>query len=518
METTTIEDLTPRQIVTELDKFIVGQAKAKRAVAVALRNRYRRARLSEDLREEIIPKNILMIGPTGVGKTEIARRLAKLARAPFLKVEATKFTEVGYVGRDVDSMVRDLIQISLRLVEAEMMEAVQDRADEIAVDRIVEILQPRRSKVAQAASTVAQGAQDQWADFQKQMEQLFGPGSAARIPNPMPTGGETPGAAKEATPTENHENSEYEKKRGEQEERVRQRLREQVASGARDNDEIEVEVEEAGSSISVLPMMGGPNQGNMEEMGQELQTLFGQLGNKRTKKRRVTIDEARTLFRAEAARGLIDQDAVQREAVKRAEEGGIIFLDEIDKVAGRGGRGGEGSGPDVSREGVQRDLLPIIEGSTVQTKYGPVRTNHVLFIAAGAFHVSKPSDLIPELQGRLPIRVELDSLNDDDFRRILTEPKNALTRQYQELLATEGLTITFTDDAIHELARIAVEVNTRTENIGARRLHTVMERLLEELSFDAPDTTEKSVTIDAAFVRERLNEVSQDEDLSRYIL
>ena len=510
-----IEDLTPRQIVAELDKFIVGQGKAKRAVAVALRNRYRRARLSEDLRDEVIPKNILMIGPTGVGKTEIARRLAKIARAPFLKVEATKFTEVGYVGRDVDSMVRDLVQTSLRLVEAEMMDRVRDRAEAMAVDRIVEILVPRRSRVAESAQQAARSVQDQMAEFQQQMSRLFGgytptPATPGTVPNamPRPAGGAAPAGA---TPPE-HEESE--KRRQEQEDRVREQVRQQVASGVRDGEEVEIEVEESGG-VSI-PLFGGPGgPGGMEEMGQEISNLFGQMVPKKKKKRRASIKEAKQLLTAEIARGLIDQDAVQREAVERAEEGGIIFLDELDKVAGRGNSGG----PDVSREGVQRDLLPIIEGSTVQTKYGPVRTNHVLFIAAGAFHVARPSDLIPELQGRLPIRVELESLSEGDFARILTEPDNALTKQYAALLATEGVGITFTDDGVRELARIAVDVNTRTENIGARRLHTLMERLLEDLSFDAPDVVQEAVTtVDAAFVRDRLNEIAKDDDLSRYIL
>jgi ATP-dependent HslUV protease ATP-binding subunit HslU len=516
-----VEELTPRQIVAELDKFIVGQEKAKRAVAIALRNRYRRRMLPDDLRDEVIPKNILMIGPTGVGKTEIARRLAKLARAPFLKIEATKFTEVGYVGRDVDSMVRDLVQVAVRLVEAEMTEAVRDRADAVALDRIVDILQPRRGAAAPRPGGTPPGASaglpHQLAEFQQQMGKLLGfpvPAEGAGGAGPTLGGG---GAAGNVGPeAAANGGEEYARRRAEQEERIRERLREQVASGARDADEIEIDVEEGGGS----PFLQVFSPGGMEEMGMsDLQGMLGQMLPKRRKTRRVTIREARALLAQEAARSLIDQDALTREAVERTEQGGIIFLDELDKIAARGGASGQsGGGPDVSREGVQRDLLPIIEGSTVQTKQGPVRTNHILFIAAGAFHVSKPSDLIPELQGRLPIRVELDSLSEEDFRRILTEPRNALTRQYAALLGTEGVQLDWAEDAAAELARVAVEVNTRTENIGARRLHTILERLLEDLSFEAPDVADKRVTIDAAFVRERLQDVAKDEDLSRYIL
>ncbi len=503
-----IEELTPRQIVAELDRYIVGQAKAKRAVAVALRNRHRRRMLPEEMRDEVIPKNILMIGPTGVGKTEIARRLAKLARAPFLKIEATKFTEVGYVGRDVDSMIRDLVQIAVRLVEAEMTEAVKERADEIALDRIVDILQPRRDR----PKTQNMPMGDQFAQFQQQMGRLFGLGENAPVNAP---GGTSSGTSSSSGSDGDSGDAEYERRRAEQETRIRERLREQVRSGARDDEEIEIDVEEG----SGAPFMQLFSPGGMEEMGMDMQGMLGQMLPKRRRSRRVRIGEARRILGQEAARSLIDQEAVGREAVERAEQGGIVFLDELDKITGRGGSSqGSGGGPDVSREGVQRDLLPIIEGSTVQTKYGPVRTNHILFVAAGAFHVARPSDLIPELQGRLPIRVELDALGEGDFRRILTEPKNALTHQYAALLGTEGVDVRFADDGVEEIARIAVDVNSRTENIGARRLHTVMERLLEEISFDAPDEVQGQITVDAAFVRERLSDVVNDEDLSRYIL
>jgi len=492
-----MEDMTPREIVAELDKYIVGQQAAKRAVAIALRNRYRRRRLADDLRDEVIPKNILMIGPTGVGKTEIARRLATLARAPFVKVEATKFTEVGYVGRDVDSMVRDLVQAALRIVEREKLDEVRAQAAEQAVDRIVDLLQPRREAKPSRMRIPKPGSGEN--PFEA-LQQLFASGGQAPTPEP-------PEHEPDETGDENA------RRRGEQETRVRDRLRAQIASGVKDADMVEVEVEETGPA----PFMQVLSPQGMEDGGMDMQGLFGSMMPKKRKKRSMTIAEAREHYTGEEARALIDQDALTREAVVRAEQSGIIFVDEMDKIAGRGGNGG-GSGPDISREGVQRDILPIIEGSTVQTKYGPVKTDFVLFIAAGAFHLSKPSDLIPELQGRLPIRVELENLTRQDFERILTEPRNALIKQYVALLATEGLTVEFTDDAVSEIARLAADVNAQMENIGARRLHTLLERLLDDLSFDAPDLEEKSKRIDGAYVREKLDDIVKDEDLSRYIL
>lgn len=459
-----IEDLTPREIVAELDKYIIGQGAAKRAVAVALRNRFRRQSLSPEVAEEIIPKNILMIGPTGVGKTEIARRIAQLARAPFVKVEATKFTEVGYVGRDVDSIVRDLVNVALRLVEAEKVAEVEAPARARALERITEMLvDPYRS-----------GADS---PIQRAME-----GFGVESPG---TQGDTEAWA-----------------------RRYKRVKDQVESGERDGEFVEIEVDDQSSPFFQVFSPQG-----MEEMGIDLP--IGPPGMRTRTTRRVTIAEAKEILTAEEAGKLIDKASVRAEAVARAEQTGIVFVDELDKIAGREG----GSGPDVSREGVQRDLLPLIEGSTVVTRHGPVKTDHVLFIGAGAFHVSKPSDLIPELQGRLPIRVELEPLVEGDLRRILSEPKNALTKQYSDLLTAEEVDLEFTDDALHEIARMANEVNQKAENIGARRLHTVMEKLLEDVLFDAPDNLDsKEIVIDGEYVRARLAQLVRDEDLTKYIL
>ncbi|WP_054028994.1 ATP-dependent protease ATPase subunit HslU [Bacillus sp. FJAT-28004] len=461
--------LTPRQIVAELDKYIVGQKPAKRSVAIALRNRYRRSLLDETLRDEIVPKNILMIGPTGVGKTEIARRLAKLVKAPFVKLEATKFTEVGYVGRDVESMVRDLVETAIRMVKTEKTEKVKDRAEKLANDRIVSLLAPSTTK-----------AKSQKNPF----EMLFG----------------------------NQQQSEEQKEEPEVENALfqkRSQIKEQLASGKLENEIIEIEVED--SSPNMMDMLSGQGP---EGMGMNMQELFGQLMPKKPKKRKLPVKEARKVLTQEEANKIIDMDDVITESITRAEQSGIIFIDEIDKIASPS----RGSGPDVSREGVQRDILPIVEGSTVMTKYGPVKTDYVLFIAAGAFHVAKPSDLIPELQGRFPIRVELTSLSLDDFVSILKEPKNALTKQYSALLETEGIQIEFTDEAIRELASIAADVNRNTENIGARRLHTILEKLLEDLSFEAPELSLEKMTITPEYVREKLGSIAQNRDLSQYIL
>ncbi|OMD97230.1 ATP-dependent protease ATPase subunit HslU [Paenibacillus odorifer] len=463
------QSLTPRQIVAELDKYIVGQKQAKKSVAVALRNRYRRSLLAEELRDEVVPKNILMIGPTGVGKTEIARRLAKLVNAPFIKVEATKFTEVGYVGRDVESMVRDLVETSIRMVKLERTEKVKDRAEELANERIVSILVPSSSKNKSQKNP---------------FEMIFGGNSAQED-------------SKEDT---EQDGSLSERRRG---------VRFKLLAGQLEDDIIEIDVED--TAPTMLDMFAG--QGN-DQMGMNMQEMFGSLLPKRTKKRKLPIREARKVLIQDEAAKLIDMDDVIQESVTRAEQSGIIFIDEIDKVASQG----KGSGPDVSREGVQRDILPIVEGSTIMTKYGPVKTDYVLFMAAGAFHIAKPSDLIPELQGRFPIRVELSSLTLEDFVSILTEPENALTKQYVNLLKTENLEVEFQKDAIHEIAKIAASVNQNMENIGARRLHTILEKLLEDLSFEAPELTLEKMFITPEYVREKLASIAQDRDLSQYIL
>ncbi len=473
-------ELTPRQIVAELDRYIVGQAKAKRAVAIAMRNRYRRERLTDDMREEVVPKNILMIGPTGVGKTEIARRLATLAGAPFVKVEATKYTEVGYVGRDVESMVRDLVEAAIRIVREERRGEVREAADAAAIERVIDLLHPetRPPSPPPAANPFAQT-----------LGSIFGNMPQA-TPQPAPA---TPAAATRA----DHKD-------------VRERARADVLRGFYDVRLVDIDVEEA----QQLPigMMGGGMDPSMNGGADVGEMLGGLLPKKRVRKR-VTVVEARRIFAEEEASKLVDADAVKREALRRASENGIIFIDEIDKVAGGENR----RGADVSREGVQRDILPIVEGSTVTTKHGSIATDHVLFIAAGAFHMSKPSDLIPELQGRFPIRVELDSLSVDDFRTILTQPKNALTQQYKALLAVEGVELEFTEDGIEQLASYAMRVNEQTENIGARRLHTVLERLLEDVSYAAPEEG-GGVRVDAAYVREKLSAIVDSADLSTYIL
>ena len=472
-------DLTPRQIVANLDRYIVGQERAKRCVAIALRNRYRRQCLPESLQEDIVPKNILMIGPTGVGKTLIARRLAKLVSAPFVKVEATKFTEVGYVGRDVDSMVRDLVETAIRMIRVEKTATVSEEADRAALARLVDLLAPLPTR-----------PQAQRNPFQA----LFGPGPSE--PEPDLAQDET------SRTVEADRLSEARLRRAE--------MRKRLQAGELDNEMVEIEV-----SDRVPPMVEVFSGAGNEEMGINLQDMLGGLMPKKTKKRKLTVREARRVLAAEEAGKLIDKEDITAEACRRAEQSGIIFIDELDKIAGRERAG---AGPDVSREGVQRDLLPIVEGSTVMTKYGPVKTDHMLFIAAGAFHSAKPSDLIPELQGRFPIRVELDPLTREDFHRILTEPQDAVTKQYKALLSADGVGIEFAEDAIGAIAALAQEVNEQTEDIGARRLHTIMERLLEDLSFEAPETRQERVVIDAEYVKSKLSDITRDRDLSRFVL
>ncbi|MGA2687976.1 MAG: ATP-dependent protease ATPase subunit HslU [Candidatus Korobacteraceae bacterium] len=462
-----LDELTPREIVRELDKYVVGQNQAKRAVAIALRNRMRRQKLSAELAEEVIPKNIIMIGPTGVGKTEIARRLAKLANSPFMKVEASKFTEVGYVGRDVESMIRDLVEIAIDMVREEKLEDVADKAEMNAEERLLDLLLP--SMPAQVPPPKPNPDQQQ---------------IGFNLPSEPLLAGE-PGS------------------------RTREKLRQQLREGKLDERIVELDVRE--KSMPAFEIIS--NQG-VEEMDVNIKDMLPNIFGQRTKKRKMNVSEAFEYLIQEEEQRLVDMDQVTRIAVERVENSGIIFLDEIDKIAGREG----GHGPDISREGVQRDILPIVEGTTVNTRYGMVRTDHILFIAAGAFHVSKPSDMIPELQGRFPIRVELKSLTVEDFIRILKEPKNALAKQYTALLETEGIKLVLTDDALEEVARFAAQVNESSENIGARRLHTIMEKMLEDVSFAGPDLKKKTVKVDAAYVRKQLADIVKDQDLSRYIL
>lgn len=461
-------EYTPKQIVAELDKYIIGQHSAKKAVAVALRNRYRRNLLPPEMRDEIMPKNIIMIGPTGVGKTEIARRLAKLINAPFIKVEATKYTEVGYVGRDVESMVRDLVEVAIRMVKNQKMMEVEDKAKQLAQERILDALVPSPRKKG---------------GIKNPLESFFG--------------------VQDADEDEEGDGSSKDLREG------RLRIKEMLEAGQLEDKYIEIEVQDTS-----MPGMGIFSTMGMDDITINIQDIFGNLFPKKTKRKRVTVKEARRIFEQEEAQKLIDMDQVTEEALTKAEQEGIIFIDELDKIAGREG----GVGPDVSREGVQRDILPIVEGCTVMTKYGPVKTDYMLFIAAGAFHVAKVSDLIPELQGRFPVLVHLDSLSQQDFKQILTQPQNALIKQYKALMAADNIDLEFTDDAIDEIARIAYIINENNENIGARRLHTVMERLLEDISYEMPVGDDGKIVVDKAYVQAVLKETVEDKDISRYIL
>ncbi len=480
-----MDELTPKEIVQELDKYIIGQDDAKKSVAIALRNRYRRMNIKSDIKDEVIPKNILMIGPTGVGKTEIARRLARLAKAPFLKVEVSKFTEVGYVGRDVESMVRDLLETGIRMVKEEKMEEVKDKAQILAEERLLDILLPGTKQSDQRGVELG-SIFDQDAENEKAITSQKDEDS-------------------DNLPQNKDESDSISQRQKKRRERFRQRLRD----GFFDDKMVEIEVEANNQRMLEIFSSSG-----MEEMGVNMEDLFGNIFPSKTKKRKVTVANAKEILQEKEAARLIDMDEVTSEAIDKVEQEGIIFLDEIDKIAGRE----SDSGPEVSREGVQRDILPIVEGSTIMTKHGSVATDHILFIAAGAFHVSSPSDLIPELQGRFPIRVELNSLSKNDFSLILRQPENALTKQYQALLATENLTIEFADSGIEAIASYAARINDDTENIGARRLHTIMEKVLEDISFKAPEIEQKKIVIDDDYVKEALEEIVADRDLSRYIL
>lgn len=470
-----LDSLTPQQIVEELDKYIIGQAEAKRSVAIALRNRVRRQILPDDMKDEVMPKNIIMIGPTGIGKTEIARRLAKLANAPFLKVEASKFTEVGYVGRDVESMIRDLVELAVNMLKEEHIGLMREKAEMLAEERLLDILCPLPKKRHDS---------DEMLDDEESEDEA-------------------------STSTSTSISISITEREAGRHKRTREKFRKMLREKKFEATLVEIEVQNR--SVSFIEVF---TPSGIEEMDISFKDMFGSILPKQTKKRKVTIVEAREILVQEESEKLIDMDKVISEALKRVENSGIIFLDEIDKIAGRESK----FGPDVSREGVQRDILPIIEGSTVATKYGMLKTDHILFIAAGAFHVSKPSDLIPELQGRFPIRVELKSLTQEDFKRILTEPKNALIKQYVALLKTEGLELKFTQEALDEIASLAYQVNEQTENIGARRLHTIMEKLLEEISFTSPNLKQKQMVIDAEYVKDRLGDIVKNQDLSRYIL